>query len=179
MERDRVVDLDDRPFGEHRILRECAELTVSHQVFVAEMTTTGSIGGHFPGEQTRTGVADVALAVHTKPATAARRNERHRHVVPRLHRRHARPDFFDDTGALVTTEHRKPVRLRDTGRGPHLGGRQHVAGDEVIVGVADAGDGHPHQDFSGVRRIEIDLADLPVHADPAKLQRHDTSLHPP
>src|ERR1700679_1300065 len=139
------------------------------------MPATGSVGRHLPREQTCAGVADVALTVHTKPATAARGNERHRHVVARLHRRHTRPDFFDDTSALVTTEHREPVRLRDTGRGPHLGGRQYVAGDEVVIGVADTGNGHPYQDFTGVGWIEVDLADLPVLAHPA--QHCGTTLH--
>jgi hypothetical protein len=41
--------------------------------------------------------------------------------------------------------------------------------------VADAGNGHPHQDFTGVGRIEINLADLPVLANPA--QHSGTTLH--
>ena len=48
MERDRVVDLDDGPVREDSIFGECAELTVSHQVFVAEMPATGSVGRHLP-----------------------------------------------------------------------------------------------------------------------------------
>jgi hypothetical protein len=45
----------------------------------------------------------------------------------------------------------------------------------VVIGVADAGNGHPYQDFTGVGRIEINLADLPVHADSA--QHSGTTLH--
>ena len=41
--------------------------------------------------------------------------------------------------------------------------------------MADTGNGHPHQDFTGVGWIEIDLADLPVLADPA--QHCGTTLH--
>src|SRR6516162_243348 len=175
MERDRVVDLDDRPFGQHRIFGERTELAISQQVFVAEMPAARSVGRHLSHEQARTDVADVALTVHTKPAVAARGNERERHAVPRRHRRHARSDFCDDTGTLVTTEQREPIRRGLTACGQHLGRRHHVAGEQMVIGVADPGYGHPHQDFTAAGRVELNLADLPVHADPAYYS--GTTLH--
>jgi hypothetical protein len=175
MEGDRVVDLDDRPLRQHRIFGEGAELSVCQQVFVTEMPATGSVGGHLPPEQARADIADVALPVHAEPATAARRNERKCHVIPRLHARHTRPDLRDDTGPLVAAEQWEPVRRGLTARGHQLGSRHHVAGEQMVVGVANAGDGHPHQDLTAAGRIELDLADLPVPSNPAN--HSGTTLH--
>lgn len=175
MERNRLVDLDDGPFREHRVLGEGAELPVGQQVFRTEMAAAGPVGGHLAHEQAGADVADVALAVHAEPAAAARRDERQRHVVARAHRRHVGPDFRDDTGALVTAEQREPVRRGLTARGDHLGRRHHVTGEQMVVGVADPGDGHPHQHLTAARRVELDLGDLPVPADPA--DHGGTTLH--
>jgi hypothetical protein len=41
--------------------------------------------------------------------------------------------------------------------------------------MADPCDGHPHEDLTGARRVENDLADVPVLADPA--QHGGTTLH--
>jgi hypothetical protein len=45
----------------------------------------------------------------------------------------------------------------------------------MVIGVADPGNGHPHQDFTGAGGIEINLANLPIHADPA--DHSGTTLH--
>ena len=131
------------------------------------MPAAGSVSRHLPDEQARADIADVALTIDAKSATAARWDERERYVIPWLDRRHARPDLCDDTSALVTTKQREPVRRRLTACGQHLGGWHHVAGKQMVIGVADSGDGHPHQDFTVAGGIKIDLADLPIHADPA------------
>src|SRR6202021_322783 len=154
---------------------ERAELAISQQVFVTQMPATRSVGGHLPDEQARADIADVALTVHTKPAIAARGDERERHVVPWLHRRHARPDVFDHTGTFVAAEQREPVRGGLTAGGRHLRCRHHVAGEEVVIGVADSGNGHPYHDFAGAGRIKNNLADLPVLADPTNYS--GTTLH--
>jgi hypothetical protein len=41
--------------------------------------------------------------------------------------------------------------------------------------VADSGNGHSHQDFTVTGRIKINLADFPIHADPA--EHSGTTLH--
>jgi hypothetical protein len=96
-------------------------------------------------------------------------------VVSRLHRRHPRPDLRNHTGALVTTQQRKPVRRRLTACGQYLGGWDYVAGEQMVIRVADSGNGHSHQDFTVTGRIKINLADFPIHADPA--EHSGTTLH--
>ena len=49
--------------------------------------------------------------------------------------------------------------------GQHLGRRHHVAGDEVLVAVAQAGDLPLHEHLTGLGRIDVDLFDLPLLVD--------------
>ena len=60
--------------------------------------------------------------------------------------------------------------------GQHLLRRHHVAGDEVLVGVAQAGGLPLDEHLAGLGRVELDLLDLPVlvrHPDAApRLRLH-------
>ena len=71
----------------------------------------------------------------------------------------ARPDLDHLTGALVPADDRE---LLNAELGGDRGVERHVAGDEVLVGVAQAGADQLEEDLTGLRRIEVDLLDDPV-----------------
>ena len=60
------------------------------------------------------------------------------------------PTSSDAAGALVAADH----RVRD----------RQVAGDQVLVGVAQAARGELHEHLAGARSVELDLLDLPLAA---------------
>ena len=62
-------------------------------------------------------------------------------------------------GALVAADHRE---LLDAHLLWRLLGQRHVAGDQVLVGVAQAGADELDQHLAGLRRIELDLLDAPL-----------------
>jgi hypothetical protein len=66
-------------------------------------------------------------------------------VVAWLAQRHARPDGLDDAGGFVAEDDRQ--------RRPPL------ADHDVVVGVADAGGGHAHQDLALLRPVQLHLFD--------------------
>ena len=94
------------------------------------------------------------------------------------HRPHAGTGLLDHTGAFVTAEHREVLRDGRPGgfhERHHVRSGHHVAGDEVVVGVAQAGNRHLHQDLALTGRVERDLLDLPVPADTP--QHRPLALH--
>ena len=73
-------------------------------------------------------------------------------------------DLGHHAGALVATDHREHrVDVEDL---EHLGRGAHVAGAEVLVGVAHAGVGHLDDHLVGTGRIDLDLLDLPRLVEP-------------
>ena len=88
-----------------------------------------------------------------------------------LHGAHAGADLLDDACTFVTAEqgkvlHRRYARRLHDRRKVWCG--NHIAGGEVVVGMADPGDRHLHQHLAVFGRVERDLPNLPVLADTAQ-----------
>ena len=62
-------------------------------------------------------------------------------------------------GALVAADDRELLEAHHLG---DLGVEDHVAGDEVLVGVAQAGGGQLDLDLAGLRVVELDVLDAPL-----------------
>ena len=68
-------------------------------------------------------------------------------------------DLGDDAGTLVPTDDGQQVV--DPHQRPRLARRHHVAGDDVFVGVAQPGGLPFDEHLTGLRRVDLDLLDLP------------------
>jgi hypothetical protein len=110
-----------------------------------------AVGDGDAAEQVGAEVAEVLQALRTRRALAARRDEGGDHVIALLHVGHARPDLGDDAGALVPA---------DDGEGRDRG----AAGDQVLVGVAQAGGGELDGHLTGSGITDLDLLDRPFLA---------------
>ena len=95
-----------------------------------------------------TDVTQVGVAGGARRALATGRHEPEDDVVARLDAMDARPDLLDDTGAFVAADHGQRHR--------------HVAGEQVLVGVAHA------------RRSEPTRAPRPLSAHRARSARRST-----
>ena len=118
---------------------------------VGEVVAKCAIGGHSRRQGADTGIAQV---LHTccAPATlAADSDERHHHVVAGLEIGDAVTDFAHDAGTLVAADGGKH------GGQPHrpenFVGGCHVALEDVVIGVAQPGGGHLHQNLAGARGV--------------------------
>src|SRR6185437_6809752 len=92
--------------------------------------------------------AHVRVPGRARPAGAAGRDVRADDLVARLDAAHVRADGLDDAGALVPAHDRQP----DGG----------VAGDDVVVGVAEPGRHQLDPYFVRLRLIELQVDDLPA-----------------
>src|SRR5215831_11512642 len=101
--------------------------------------------------QQRAEIAQIAHAARAEPAVPADRQERADHVVARFQPAHAVADFLDDARTLVPADDREAHR--------------DVAGPQMIIGVAQPGRREPDEYLAGLRRVKIQLGDLPVLAD--------------
>ena len=68
-------------------------------------------------------------------------------MIAGLDRRHARPDFADDAGALMTEDRRKDSFAVE-------------AVERVGVGVTDSGRLYLDEDLAGLRAFQVDLDDF-------------------
>ena len=126
--------------------------------------TVCSVGDHAADERARSVVAQVLTTRRAVAAAAAGGYERRRHVIARLNGGDTRAHFHHDTGTLVATDHREEVG--DAHHLEHLLGRNHVAGDEVFVGVTQARSAPVHEHFAGLGRMHFDLFDRPRLIEP-------------
>ena len=147
------------------VVRECAQPAgATGPRAVGQVEAVRAIHGA-PGLHARPVVADVLLPAGAVPTLAARRDEQRADVVAHLHPPHPGADCDDDTCALVTAHQRQVDR--------------EVAGDIVIIAVAQAGGDDLHQDLVGVRLPDVDVLDAPLLAecvDDRCSRLHDGSL---
>ena len=160
VEREVVVDLDHRHLRHARQLGERAELGQQRHRLTVDVVAVGAVGDHPAAERPGAGVAQVAAAGEAVAAVPARRHEAGRHVVADLHGPHPGPDGLDHAGALVAADDREEAV--EAHHREHLRRRDHVAGDEVLVAVAQAGGLPAHEDLTLLRIVDVDLLDLPV-----------------
>src|SRR5258707_3327202 len=92
-------------------------------------------------------VAQALMTCRAGPATTAGWDEAEHHVIARGEPGHMVAHRLDHTRALVAADARKPDG--------------HVAGDEVVVGVAHSGRVQLHEDLLRLGRIEVDGLDRP------------------
>ena len=71
-------------------------------------------------------------------------------------------DLHDDAGTLMATDEREELRAHEI---EEILGRHHVAGDEVLVGVAHSCHLPVDEDLVRLRRVDGDLLDLPGLVD--------------
>ena len=159
VEGDVVVQLDAGRLVHHGVRRECAE--TAHD---AEVGAVGGVmaGGHVTDlaseDQKSAEVTQVRSARGAGRAAAARRHEAERHMVARLDAGHARTDLDDLAGALVPADDRQraqPGHLGDLRR------ERDVAGDEVLVRVAQPGRGELDHHLALLGWIEDDVLHAP------------------
>jgi hypothetical protein len=93
---------------------------------------------------------------------AAHRDERHHHVITWLEFGYRVADLDDNAGAFVTADRRKHRRQAVLAR--DLVGDRHVALENVVIRVAQAGRGHLDQNLAGAWRIELEIFDRPQPA---------------
>ena len=92
-------------------------------------------------------------------APPARRDEPEHDVVADRQPGDLGPDLHDLARALVAADHRE---LLDAQLLLRLVGQRQVTGEQVLVGVAQAGSDQLHQHLASLRRVELDLLDAPV-----------------
>ena len=119
-----------------------------------------AVGDHAPDERADAGIAQVLTAGGTVATTAAAGHEAGRHVIAGLHAGDTGTNLDHDACTFVATDHGKEIL--DTHQWPHLRWRDHVAGDEMLVGMTQASGLPVHEDLAGLGRIDVDLFDLPL-----------------
>ena len=173
-----LLDLHERVRRYHSVFGERADLGDVAQVpAVGGVVAERAVGGHARDHGADTDVADVFGSGCTPTALAADRDERHHHVVARGEFRDALSDFAHDARTLVPADHGEhggqPHRTH------HLVGRRHVAFEDVVVGMAQPGGGHLHENLAGLRGIQLEFLDGPRAADVVQDRRaafHDTGV---
>src|SRR5581483_1554136 len=158
------VDPDARRLGDRPPLRERADHAHGAQIVVAAVEAVRPVG-HAAVEDGGAEVAEVLLPGRAPAAESAGRDEGADDVVARLHPADARPDLFDDAGALVTADQREAG--------------DDVAMAQVLVGVTQPGGHIADEHFTLLRAVEIQLDDLPVLSElpeNGSLRLHE--LHP-
>ena len=91
------------------------------------------------------------MAGRARRAAPARRDEPEHDVVAGGQPADVLADLLDDAGALVAADDRQLER--------------EVTGQQVLVGVAQAGGGDLHQHLTGLGLVELDLLDAPRRVD--------------
>ena len=128
-------------FGDDGVLGEAGHLAHVVDVLAVGVEARGAV--KHVGAGGRVEVAEVAVALEAGAAASAGGHERQDDLVAFRGEGHARAGLDDGAGALVS---------EDDGDGD--GG---VAVHEVAVAAADAGGTDFHQDFAGLRLIEVDF----------------------
>jgi hypothetical protein len=150
LQRDVGLDADDRGLVDRDVGGERAEQAHGRDALALGGDAVGAVGDRRPAEQEGAEVAEVLHALRTRRALAAGGDERGDDVVALLEVGHPGADLGDHARPLVAAEH----RVLDRG----------AAGDEVLVGVAQARgrqlDGH----LTGRRIADLDLLDRPFLA---------------
>src|SRR5215472_8809303 len=145
LHRDVVFDLHAGKFRHHRVLGEgpddahAAEvltILVEPERLVLQAADAGPLAG----------VAQVLLAGGAVTALAADRDVGARDPVAHLHAGHARAGLHHHARALVAADHRQPPRT------PRA---------DVLVRVAQPGRLHPDEHLVRLRRVKLELGDLP------------------
>ena len=125
----------------------------------------GHVGDLAAGQQEGAEVAEVLPALGAARAATTARDEAQDDVVARLHGGDPGPDLDHLASALVAADDRELLEADQLG---DLGRQDHVAGDEVLVGVAQARGSELDLDLAGLRLVELDVLDAPVVADPVE-----------
>ena len=172
VERDVRGDLDDRRLVHDAVLGERAEAAHGGDVVALVIVMAGGAVLLATRQQRGAQVAQVLVAGRARRADAARRHERGDDVVADLEALHVRTDLDDLAGALVAGHDRE---LLPAHHGGDLGVEDHVAGDQVLVGVAHAARRELHQDLAVLGRVELDLLDLVLGV--RRVQHRGLGLH--
>ena len=114
-----------------------------------------------PASRNAPRLAEVLHAAGAVGATTAGRDEAEHDMVAGLHGGDAGTDLDDLAGTLVTADDRE---LLEAHQGGDLGIEDHVAGDEVLVGVTETGRRELDLDLTGLRIVQLDVFDAPVLA---------------
>jgi hypothetical protein len=157
------------------VLGETADLAEERQGGVPQPVAAGPVADLARRVERATVVAQVRPTGRAVTAVAACRDERHHDVVTRPEIGHPRTHLHDLAGALVAADHRehdRPVAILG-----HRVGVGTVAGDQVLVGVAQPGRTHLHEHLAGTGRIKADLFDRPPF--PNVVQHRGARLHGP
>src|SRR5262249_14549839 len=137
VEGDVLVDLDGGELVDHDVGAEGPQGGVRGQVRARRVHAVPAVGQGPAGHDEGAVVAQVLQAGHARVASAAGGDEREDDVVAHGESVDTGADRVDDAGALVAA---------DDG----VGDAGEVAGDEVLVGVAEPAGGQPHADLAGV-----------------------------
>ena len=162
-ERQVGVDLDHLIRRNTRVLREGTKFREEHRVgtAVGEMVPAGAVGDHALEERATARITQVLTTRRAIATLATRRHERCRHVVTDGDAGDTRAHLDDHTRTFVATDRREHGCRR-------LPRRHHVAGDQVLIAVAQAG-GLPFDDhLTDLRSVDLDLLDLPFLMRPVK-----------
>ena len=160
VQRDVAVDLDAAELVHHRVRLEGAEHAHEPGVLAAD-----AVAGRCRRESwlafqdQRAVVAEVLVAAGAGRALSARGDEAQHHVVARCQPLDAGADLDHLAGALVAA---------DVGEAGH----RQVAGQQMLVGMAQAARREPYQHFAFARAVELDLLDRPVLADSPEHRCH-------
>jgi hypothetical protein len=147
LEGDVRVDADAGGLLHHGALAERAQHAEPAEVVAVVVVEAEAAVGELPGGHLRAAVAQVLAPGRAVAAHPAGGDERADDVVADGHPAHRRAHRLDDAGTLVPADHRQPGDA--------------VTGAQVLVGVAHAGDGEPDPHLLRLRRVQLQLGDLP------------------
>ena len=151
VEGDLRIDLDAAGLVDDRALRECPEKAHQPEVGSAGVVAGGLIEDLPARRQPRPQVAEVLVSCCARRAAPAGRYEPEHDVVTRDQPVDPAADLFHHACPFVATHHGQ--------------GKRQVAGDEVLIGVAQPGAGQPNQHLplrGGSRSISSTLQSLPT-----------------
>ena len=146
VERDVVEDLHARGLVDHGVGGEGAEADHGRDVLAAGVMAHGAVE-LLPRHEDAADVAQVRVAGGTGRTLPAGRDEAEHDVVARGQAGHTGTHLLDHAGALVAA---------DDGKGDG-----HVAGEQVLVGVAHARRRQLDEDLALLGRVELDGLDAP------------------
>src|SRR5215213_9294900 len=126
---------------------------------VCSVVTKRLIGRHARRHRRSALIAEVFHAGRAPAAVPAHRDERHHDVVANREIRYSVPGLDDSPRAFVTTDHWKH-RCQAVLAGD-LVGDGHVALEDVVVGVAQAGGGHLDENLARAWWIQLKIFHRP------------------
>ena len=145
-----VVDLDEGSLVAHGVAGEGAEHAEDAKVLTPGVVA-GRLVAHLPAVgDVHPHVAEPLVSLDARGTVTAGGQEAGHHMVAGREGGHAGPDLLHDAGALVAADHRAE--------------EGHVAGQEVLVGMAQPGSHQPDEDLVVLGRVELDVFDLPLAA---------------